>query len=110
MNLRFPRHGAGGHEMTSAAGHAPAQEPSDGWLPPDSPLPVPDRACCCTARPMVKVIVPPSAARPHPVDLWLCGHHWRASRTALCAVGATACEMNVPEAEQAGRGTTFAAS
>jgi len=44
---------------------------------------VPSRACCCPARPVVRVIMPPTAARPHPVDLWLCGHHYRASLKAL---------------------------
>lgn len=110
MNLRFPRHGAGSHKMTPAAGLAPAQEPSDGWLPLDLPLSVPDRACCCTARPMVKVIMPASTARPHPVDLWLCGHHWRASRAAVCAAGATVHRVDVPETPQADRGTALAQS
>ncbi len=33
--------------------------------------------------------MPPTAARPHPVDLLLCGHHYRASQAALRAAGAT---------------------
>ena len=49
---------------------------------------VPSRSCCCLARPVVKVIMPPTANRPHPVDLWLCGHHYRASLAALLAAGA----------------------
>ncbi|HTT53795.1 MAG TPA: hypothetical protein VMH35_20565 [Streptosporangiaceae bacterium] len=49
---------------------------------------VPTRACCCPARPMYKVVLPPTAARPHPVDLWLCGHHCYASRDGLAAAGA----------------------
>jgi hypothetical protein len=32
--------------------------------------------------------MPASAARPHPVDLWLCGHHYRASQAALAEAGA----------------------
>jgi hypothetical protein len=44
---------------------------------------IPTKACCCPARPMVKVIMPPGPGRPHPVDLWLCGHHYRASIVAL---------------------------
>jgi hypothetical protein len=47
--------------------------------------PVPTRACCCLARPMVKVVMPPASGRPHLVDLWLCGHHYHASRQALAA-------------------------
>jgi hypothetical protein len=47
-----------------------------------------DRACCCPARPVVTVIMPPAPGRPHPVDLLLCGHHFRASQAALTAAGA----------------------
>ena len=39
--------------------------------------------------PVVTVIMPPTAARRHPVDLLLCGHHYRASQAALRAAGAT---------------------
>jgi hypothetical protein len=44
---------------------------------------VPPRSCCCPASPVVKVIMPPTAGRRHSVDLWLCGHHYRASVAAL---------------------------
>lgn len=47
-----------------------------------------DRSCCCPARPVVTVIMPPAPGRLHPVDLLLCGHHFRASRAALTAAGA----------------------
>jgi hypothetical protein len=47
-----------------------------------------DRACCCPARPVVRVLIPPASARPHSVDLLLCGHHYRASCAALAAAGA----------------------
>jgi hypothetical protein len=33
--------------------------------------------------------MPPTATRPHQTDLLLCGHHYRASRDALAAAGAT---------------------
>jgi hypothetical protein len=49
-----------------------------------------ERACCCLAKPVVVVVVPPAAGRDHPTDLLLCGHHYRAARAALAAVGATA--------------------
>ena len=52
------------------------------------PLDVAARACCCPARPVVTVVMPPTASRPHPVDLLLCGHHFRASQAALRAAGA----------------------
>jgi hypothetical protein len=47
-----------------------------------------DRACCCPARPVVRVLIPPVSARPHSVDLLLCGHHYRASGAALAAADA----------------------
>lgn len=50
---------------------------------------VPSRACCCPARPVVKVIMSPTPSRPHPVDLWLCGHHYRASLGPLQLAGAS---------------------
>jgi len=57
-------------------------------LPPSLPHVVEDRACCCPARPVVTVIMPPAPGRPHPVDLLLCGHHFRVSQAALTAAGA----------------------
>lgn len=47
-----------------------------------------DRACCCPSRPMVRVIMPPTADRPHEVELLLCGHHFRRSQWTLAAAGA----------------------
>jgi hypothetical protein len=47
------------------------------------------RACCCPARPVVTVVMPPTPAHPRPVDLLLCGHHYRVCRAALTAAGAT---------------------
>jgi hypothetical protein len=57
---------------------------------------IPSRSCCCPARPVVRVLMPPVAGRPHPVDLWLCGHHYRLSRQALCSAGAVAEDLAVP--------------
>lgn len=59
------------------------------WTDPS----VPARACCCPARPVVKVLIPPAPGRAHPVDLWLCGHHYRASLTALRAAGTVVEEL-----------------
>ena len=53
------------------------------------PIAANDRACCCPARPMVTVVMPPTASRPYPIDLLLCGHHYRVSQAALRAAGAT---------------------
>lgn len=61
------------------------------WTDPS----VPARACCCPARPVVKVFVP-LASGMRMVDLWLCGHHYRASQAALNAAGAVAEELDVP--------------
>lgn len=55
---------------------------------PASPPRIEDRACCCPAQPVVRVIMPPTAWRPHSVDLLMCGHHYRVSRQALAAAGA----------------------
>jgi len=32
--------------------------------------------------------MPASAARPLPVEMWLCGHHYRVSQAALAEAGA----------------------
>jgi hypothetical protein len=50
-------------------------------------------ACCCPAKPIVRVTMPPSPVRPHSVDLLLCGHHYRVSRAQLEAAGATTEEL-----------------
>ncbi len=47
-----------------------------------------ERSCCCSARPVVVAVFPPRAGRSHPVDLLLCGHHFRACRAELEAAGA----------------------
>jgi hypothetical protein len=52
-----------------------------------------DRACCCPAQAMVRVILPPTATRPHETELLLCGHHYRASRQALTAAHGAVCEL-----------------
>jgi hypothetical protein len=52
-----------------------------------------DQACCCPARAVVRVIMPPSPARPHTTDLLLCAHHFRMSRRALAAAQAAVCEL-----------------
>lgn len=51
------------------------------------------RACCCPARPAVRVIMPPSPSRPHTTELLLCGHHYRVSRTVLAAARAVVREL-----------------
>jgi hypothetical protein len=63
----------------------PAPEDRAEWSGPPA---VADRACCCPARPLVRVLIPPAPARPHSVDLLLCGHHYRACRAGLTAAHA----------------------
>jgi hypothetical protein len=55
-------------------------------------------ACCCPARPAVRVVMPPGPARRHTTELLLCGHHYRVSKTALTKVGAIVRELpDTPE-------------
>ena len=68
-----------------------ADRPADGQddrLGP--PAGLADRSCCCPAAPAVMVLIPATSACPRRVDLLLCRHHYRVSRTALAAVGAVA--------------------
>ena len=63
-----------------------AARPLDDAIP-SGPAPG-NLACCCPARAMVQVVMPPTPARPHETDMLLCGHHYRASRAALAAARA----------------------
>jgi len=33
------------------------------------------------------VLIPAASGHPYPIDLLLCGHHYRVSRAALAAIG-----------------------
>ncbi|HET9117628.1 MAG TPA: hypothetical protein VFN75_06065 [Pseudonocardiaceae bacterium] len=66
--------------------HRNAVDDPGDWA---EPLALAGRACCCPARPVVTVVMPPASARRHPVDLLLCGHHYRVCLAALTAAGAT---------------------
>jgi len=46
--------------------------------------------------------MPATRSRRHPVDLWLCGHHYRASREALEASGARVYWLTAPDCEPLG--------
>ena len=80
-----------------------------GWAGPPR---LADRSCCCPARPVVRVLLPPAPARPHSVDLLLCGHHYLVSRTALAAADAAVIDQTgavvdlVPAAEMARPGSS----
>jgi hypothetical protein len=49
--------------------------------------------------------MPPTPDRPHPVDLLLCGHHYRVSRRALTAAGARI--LNLPGRADAAAAALF---
>jgi hypothetical protein len=67
-----------------------ADEPLPSALPPldISALIRAERSCCCTAKPAVVAMIPPSSGRERATDLLLCMHHYRASSQALATVGA----------------------
>jgi hypothetical protein len=46
-----------------------------------------ERSCCCSAPPVVRVVFMP-AGSVHPVDLLMCGHHYRQSAEKLAAMSA----------------------
>ena len=72
---------------------------------PAGPMTSPgDQACCCVARAVVRVIMPPAAGRPHETELLLCGHHYRAARAALSAAHARVEELR---SSSAAPGTWF---
>lgn len=49
----------------------------------------PAHACCCTAPPVVRVVMPASRERSTSVELFLCGHHYRTSHSPLEEASAT---------------------
>ena len=86
MRMRFPRRRAtvAGRSPGDQIAGTPAEDQADWFSPHD----LGDRACCCPARPVVRVGIPPASDRPHSADLLLCGHHYRTSVAALAAAGA----------------------
>ena len=50
-------------------------------------------ACCRPAEAVVRIVMPPSPARPQTTDLLLCAHHYRMSRHALIVAEAAICEL-----------------
>jgi hypothetical protein len=61
----------------------PGLPPAGSWPPATwAPVAASARACCCPAAPVVQVVLAPPAGCD-PVELLLCGHHYRASRPAL---------------------------
>ena len=89
MNVRFRPSSAGQLEGAAGLSDAAAQPG-----PPASPF---GQACCCVARAVVRVAMPPTAARLHETELLLCGHHYRVSRAVLAA--AHAAVSRLPESD-----------
>jgi hypothetical protein len=85
MSTDFAQH------TTTRSGLLRRQRPESADRPgPWEALVAADHACCCSARAAVVVVMPPAAGRQHATELLLCGHHYRASRQALAAAGASA--------------------
>jgi hypothetical protein len=70
-------------ELDVARGQELGDGPADDSVRWAWPLAFAERACCCPARPLVVAVMPPSPGRPYPMDLLLCGHHYRASLVTL---------------------------
>ncbi len=81
MKPRFPHHSEALAVVPDSAAAAAAER-----IPPSAPE---FHACCCPGRPVVRVIMPASVTRPRPVDLLLCGHHYRVSQEAITAAQGT---------------------
>src|SRR6266568_5758513 len=94
MSVSFPPRETGGHEKAPGAGQSHAHHPLASLPLADTLTVIPDRACCCAAKPVAKAVMPATETRG-PVDLWLCGHHWRVSRAALAEAGANVSELPV---------------
>jgi hypothetical protein len=86
MWMRFRRRRA--KNAGTAPGDRIAETPPDDRIDQSRAGALGMRACCCPARPVVRVLIPPTAARPHSAALLLCGHHYRMSCGALAAAGA----------------------
>lgn len=85
MNARFRPSSAGRVDDAAGLFNATAE-----CGPATSPA---GQACCCVARAVVRVVMPPTATRPHETELLLCGHHYRVAHAALAAAGATVSEL-----------------
>ena len=89
MNVRFRPSSAG--QVEGAAGLF------DVTARPGPAASSSGQACCCVARSVVRVVMPPTAARLHETELVLCGHHYRVSCAALAAAHAAVSQL--PESD-----------
>ncbi len=88
MHRRFLHPSAAEHGHPAGTGRATAPSPASGTTSLTARLAAADRACCCLARPVVLVLLPPTARHAHAVDLLLCGHHYHVCKDALETAGA----------------------
>jgi hypothetical protein len=88
MHPRFPHPSAAERGHPAGTGRATAPSPASGTTSLTARLAAADRACCCLARPVVLVLLPPTARHAHAVDLLFCGHHYHGCKDALDAAGA----------------------
>lgn len=88
MNARF---------LHRATGDGGAARPDHERTGPARDTVTAARAGCCPARPVVRVIMPPTPARPHETELLLCGHHYRVSRKALAKAQASVYRLPGPD-------------
>lgn len=96
----LPPSGLQAEVMTARSAPGPAggtaatqQRPGEPAVPRAVSATPGNRACCCPAKAVVRIVMPPSPARPHPTDLLLCAHHYRVSRRALADAEAAICEL-----------------
>ena len=58
---------------------------ADAWI---TRIALAERACCCPAKPSAVGIMPSATDRSEPIDLMLCGHHYRIYEAGLQTAGA----------------------
>jgi len=95
MDVDFLYHSATGRGTADAPprpGRAGPTRPGKGHIDWNAAQQA-GRACCCSAKPAVIAVMPPVKGRRHSTELLLCGHHYRASKQALAAAGATVWDM-----------------
>lgn len=98
MHRRFP-HPSANRRNPPGAEPVPSAPPADDVSDADAVLALADRACCCLARPVVMTVLPPTADRPNPADLLLCGHHYHINEEVLAVAGATIHDARATRAE-----------
>lgn len=84
MDTRFHQSPAGQADDAAALFAADRHEPVPAAA---------DRACCCAAKAVVRVVMSSAPGRPHETELLLCGHHYRVSRQVLTAAHARVDEL-----------------